>query len=71
MTENCKNGIDDDCDGWIDEADIADCEPATWTAAEASEYGPSSREASGVLGILAIFLLSIGAVTLLKSLRRR
>ena len=71
MTENCKNGIDDDCDGWIDEADIADCEPATWTAAEASEYGPSSREASGVLSILAIFLLPIGAATLLKSLRRR
>jgi hypothetical protein len=72
MAENCGNGIDDDCDGLIDYDDSAECvQPTACTAAEASEFGSSSSVASGILNILVIFLIPIGAVIFLKTLRRR
>ncbi len=70
--EECAGGIDEDCDGQIDMAD-SDCTPARGWAANtvASAYGGSSLAASGVVNHLALLLFPVGAVVLLRTLRRK
>jgi len=74
-TENCANGIDDDCDSLIDAADPQCAQPA-WSAAapskaEASSYGTDSRAGSGLFNNLTWVLLPIGFFAILRVLRRR
>jgi hypothetical protein len=70
MKEKCANGIDDDCDGRIDDDD-RDCESPPCTAPEASVVGSGPPVELGGWEVLAILLVPIGAVTLRKRLRRR
>jgi hypothetical protein len=72
MTENCTNGIDDDCDNLTDGHDPW-CAQEDWAIplAQASVYGSRSREESGVSNVLAMLLLPMGALLLLRTLRRK
>jgi len=70
-SENCSNGIDDDCDGETDALD-SDCSPYSAAAnAEASMYGSSSVVGSGVFNELALLLIPVSAILVLRILRRR
>jgi hypothetical protein len=70
--EACYNGIDDDCDGDIDGTD-SDCLLAYTTTAnaEASAYGSSSLSGSGVFNALTLLLVPMGAVIVIRILRRK
>ncbi len=64
-------GIDEDCDGLIDDDDD-DCNSYTAVAnAEASTYGSGSLAGSGAFNELALLALPIGAVAVLRLIRRR
>jgi len=68
--ETCDNGIDDDCDGRTDSLD-PDCPPAYPPNAHAAVHGPGSLLGSGLLNPLAAILIPMGAVLLLRAVRRR
>jgi len=75
--EDCSNGVDDDCDGFLD-CDDTDCsaDPACGSYpgvanAEAASYGSSSLAGSGTFNALALLLLPVGAAILLRVLRRK
>jgi hypothetical protein len=77
MPEDCRNGVDDDCDGYLD-CDDSDCsaDPACESYsgaanAEAASYGSSSLTGSGTVNALTLLLVPIGAVILLRVLRRK
>lgn len=65
-TEIC-NGIDDNCDGRIDEG----CGYSAAANAEASTYGSASLIWSRVFNELALLLFPVGAVIILRILRRK
>jgi hypothetical protein len=74
--ENCSNGIDDDCDGYVD-SDDSDCRSdylpgyAGVANAEAASYGSISLTGSGSVNALTLVLLPIGTVIFLRGLRWR
>jgi len=71
IPENCENGVDDDCDGLTDGSD-PDCGGYSAVAnAEASLYGGGSVSRSGAANQLTLFLFPLGAVIVLRILRRR
>jgi hypothetical protein len=68
VEEVCGNGIDDNCDGGIDEG----CDEIWGVAnAQASLYGPGSVAGSGVVNQLSLFVVPLGAVIVLRILRRK
>jgi hypothetical protein len=67
---NCADGIDNDCDGWVDTD--PECEGYSATAnAEASTHGSNSLTVSGVVNGLALLLVPVGVVLFLRILRRK
>ncbi len=70
--EVCDNATDDDCDGLVDGAD-PDCSPPypATANAEASTFGHGSFLGSGVFNMLTLLIIPLGAVFLLKVIRRR
>jgi len=71
----CSNGVDDDCDGDAD-CDDDDCEAFCTSYsgvanAEASSYGSTSLTGSGTFNALTLLLVPIGALILLRVLRRK
>jgi len=77
LPEDCRNGIDDDCDGYLD-CDDSDCsadpvcESYSGVAnAEAASYGSMSLTGSGTVNALTLLLVPVGAVILLRVLRRK
>jgi len=77
LPEDCGNGVDDDCDGFLD-CDDTDCSAAPECGsypgvanAEAASYGSSSLTGSGTFNALALLLLPVGAAILLRVLRRK
>jgi hypothetical protein len=76
VPENCSNGIDDDCDGYVD-YDDSDCSSeylsgyAGVANAEAASYGSISLTGSGSFNALTLVLVPIGTVILLRVLRWR
>ena len=68
----CSDTLDNDCDDLIDSAD-PDCKGGYSGAAnaEASIYGPRSLTASGSFNALVLLAIPLGAVILLRILRRR
>ena len=74
LPENCRNGVDDDCDGYLD-CDDSDCsEECSYPGvanAEAASYGSSSLTGSGTVNALTLLLAPIGALILLRVLRRK
>jgi hypothetical protein len=75
VSEDCSNGIDDNCNGLADCIGAGDpqcdCGYSAAANAEASAYGPESLIKSGVMNQLALLLVPVGAVILLRVLRRR
>jgi len=71
-SENCSNGIDDDCDGDIDNAD-SECPNGYSSAAnaEASLHGTNSLKGSGAFNELALIFMPIAAILFLRILRRK
>ena len=69
--EICGNGIDDDCDGAVDDED-GDCEAYPGPAnAEAAVFGSSSVAGSGVCnGLTLLLLVPLTAVFVLRIRRR-
>ncbi len=70
--EICGNGVDDDCDEWID-AEDPDCAAVPWsepTPAEASVSRARTLHDSDLFNHLSIVLLPIGTVLLVKVRRR-
>jgi hypothetical protein len=67
---NCGDGKDNDCDGYVDSADC-DCSYTGCANAEAATYGSSSLTGSGTLNELILLFIPVGAVLLLKTLRRK
>jgi hypothetical protein len=65
--EVCENEIDDDCDGEIDEG----CGYLGVASAQASLYGPGSVAGSGVANQLSLFVVPLGALILMRILRRK
>jgi len=63
-------GADEDCDGLADSAD-PDCTPAYPPNAQVLGYGADSVAGSGMLNQLALLFVPMGAVVLLRILRRR
>jgi hypothetical protein len=74
LPENCRNGVDDDCDGYLD-CDDSDCsEECAYPGAAntvAASHGSSSVTGSGTANALTLLLVPIGAVILLRVLRRK
>jgi len=72
MAENCSNGIDDDCDTNIDDAD-SDCGGGgcLLTSAAASVYDTDSAQTSSFLEYLPYALLPFGLVLLWIGVRRK
>ncbi len=70
-SEECNNGIDDDCDGRIDSADIADCGYSAVANAEASVYGRRSLVGSGIFNAVVLLVIPVGAVVMIRVLRRK
>jgi hypothetical protein len=76
LPENCRNGVDDDCDGYLD-CDDSDCSSDYRCGyhgvanAEAASHGSSSLTGSGTFNALTLLLVPIGAVILLRVLRRK
>jgi len=70
--EVCDNATDDDCDGLIDAGD-PDCSPPYLAAAnaEASTFGDDSFTGSGIFNALTFLLIPMGAVILLRVIRRK
>ncbi len=67
----CNDGMDNDCDGFTDGADC-DCAYTGCANAEASTFGPGGAPVgSGMLNELIFLLIPVGAVLLLKRLRKR
>jgi subtilisin family serine protease len=67
-TEDCSNGLDDDCDGDVDRAD-AECGYSAAANAEASTFGAESYVGSGVVNQLLLVLLPILCACLIRLLR--
>jgi hypothetical protein len=67
VEEICNNGIDDNCNGGIDE----DCGYLSAAEAQASVYGSGSVAGSGVANQLSLFVVPLGAVMVLRILRRK
>jgi hypothetical protein len=67
---NCGDGKDNDCDGHVDSADC-DCSYTGCANAEASTFGSSSLTGSGAFNEFILLLIPVGAVILLKTLRRK
>ena len=71
-TEKCGGGIDEDCDGDIDCADSDCADDYSCTAnAEASTYGSNALTGSGISNELLLLIIPIGAVILLRIIRRK
>jgi hypothetical protein len=76
VPENCSNGVDDDCDGYVD-TDDSDCSSddlngyAGVANAEAASFGSTSLTGSGSLNSLTLLLVPIGTVIVLRVLRWR
>jgi len=70
--EQCSNGIDDDCDGLAD-GDDPDCGGgySAVANANAAAYGSSSLIGSGTVNELVLLMVPLGAVVLLRIVRRR
>jgi hypothetical protein len=74
--EDCSDGVDDDCDGYVD-CDDSDCSSDLLCGypgaanAEAASYGSSSLTGSGTFNALTLLLVPIGAVIFLRVLRSR
>ena len=69
--EVCDNGIDDDCDGLIDNEDPECAYPATANA-KASVYGSVSVSSSGVFNELILLFVPAGLLfTLFRRIRAR
>ena len=67
VKEVCGNGVDDDCDGETDEG----CGYSAVANAQASVYGPGSVAGSGIVNQLSLFVIPLGAVIVLRILRRK
>jgi len=73
VSENCSNGVDDDCDGYID-SDDSDCSSdylsgyAGVANAGAASYGSISLTGSGSFSALTILLVPIETVIFLRVL---
>jgi hypothetical protein len=71
--EVCDNGIDDNCDGWIDGAD-PQCGSPGWAAAapaEAAGKASGSSEGSTLLNFLGSILLPVGVTIYLRRSRKK
>ncbi len=66
----CDDGRDNDCDGFFDSTDC-ECSYTGCANAEASTYGSGSLTGSGVLNELILLFIPVGAVLLLKWLRKK
>ena len=66
----CSDGLDNDCDGSADSADC-DCSYTGCANAEAATYGSGSVTGSGVSNELILLFVPLGAVLLLKFLRKK
>jgi lysyl endopeptidase len=72
VTEDCSNGIDDDCDGLADNAD-SECGAPPWGSAstvQASAAGVQTKSNAGIHNTLAVLLVPMGMLLLLR-LRRK
>lgn len=70
----CNDGIDNNCNGYIDENDAGCFPDPEWIPAEpadASEYGAPSQGKSRFSNLLFALLLPIGAVVLLRRVFRK
>jgi hypothetical protein len=67
---NCGDGKDNDCDGYVDSADC-ECSYTGCANAEASTFGSGSLTGSGALNEFILLFIPVGAVILLKTLRRK
>lgn len=72
-TENCINGIDDDCDGRVDclDPDCGNAWPCTSAALASTPYGSENTRGTGLINYIAFILIPIGAVIFLRTLRRK
>ena len=76
LPENCSNGVDDDCDGYVD-SDDSDCGSDVLSGyagvanAEAASHGSISLSGSGSFNALSLLLAPTGTVIFLRALRRR
>jgi len=67
-TEVCGDGIDNDCDGAVDER----CDEWAGAAAQASsEYGSDTAQGSSVMNYFALVFIPVGAVVLLRIWRSK
>jgi hypothetical protein len=76
LPEDCGNGVDDDCDGYLDCADSdcsADpgCAPVWAANAQAASYGSTSLTGSGTFNALTLLLVPMGALIFLRVLLRK
>ena len=76
LPEVCGNGVDDDCDGYLDCNDSdcsADpgCAPVWGANAQAASYGSTSLTGSGAFNALTLLLVPIGALIFLRVLLRK
>lgn len=67
VSEVCRNEVDDNCDGSIDEG----CGYSATANAMASTYGSGSLVASGSYNALVLLLIPVGAVIFLRIWRRK
>jgi hypothetical protein len=67
---NCDDDKDNDCDGYVDSADC-DCSYTGCANAEASTFGSGSLTGSGAFNEFILLFIPVGAVILLKTLRRK
>jgi len=74
--ESCSNGVDDDCDGFLD-CDDSDCstDPACTcgcvATADASTYGENPSRGPVILAGLAVYLIPVGYIFFLRNQRRK
>jgi hypothetical protein len=70
----CFDGLDNDCDGRLDDPDDRGCQQLDWSIpsqADASEYGPDLPLKSRTSNLLAIVLLAMGMILFLKFVHRK